>query len=174
MVEKIIGDIRFFCDGHGLNIGPKVKSGAKEPLSLNVDGVKKLSRFLTNLLETCLNTRHSFRVQLWDDAGVKGFVRHGGERIPVTPKNLSMTGVMVEYNPDCILNVKHGETIEVGLLYEDTKIIQPAEVRRIEPQGYGLFFKNSVKNEQINPPDEYKELIMDLQRRWLQMRRAEV
>lgn len=171
MSEIVIGDFRFVCNGHALLIGSKAAKGGVESFpSLDPGQVKDLNRFITNALETQLTTRHSFRVMLWDDVELHTSLVLGGSNLMVKALDLSLTGIQVECPLGSDPNLREGDELKVELGFEGSLITLGAAVRRKNRSRYGLFFQDSVRGEQIIPPPELTDIIMELQRQWLQLR----
>lgn len=168
MAESTIGEGRFISNGKTLTIS----SLAQPELTISLDqgGVEELINFMTSHAGTQFNQREAFRVELGDSSGLSVSIRKDGTQVAASPRNLSLTGISVELRPDDWLDLQLDAEVEITLQFEGQIRTYRAIVRRREKNGYGLFFPESMKGEEVDPPPELAHLVMELQRRQVDQR----
>ncbi len=118
--------------------------------------------------------RWTFRVPT---DGIPGFevklhCPRGNEFTP-KPKDVSFGGMKVEFEPDEDPDLCLGGKGKLSMSYEELTVTLDAEVRRRDGHAYGLFFPGVFKNEEFSPPEAYRDIVKNLERRWLQLRRED-
>ncbi|MBC8366601.1 PilZ domain-containing protein [bacterium] len=89
------------------------------------------------------------------------------------PRDVSFGGMKVEFDKDGDPDLCLGGKGKLSMSYEGNSVSLEAEVRRRDGHAYGLFFPGVFKNEEFSPPEAYREIVKDLERRWLQLRRED-
>ena len=117
------------------------------------------------------NRREAFRVPVIDDSGLE-ISLNAGDQCQVKPTNISMTGVFVDLQNDSLINIKLGDEFQVKLALNKLSIDLDAVVRRQDGDGFGLFFPMSMKGGHVNPPPVLRQIVMELQRRWMTFKKA--
>lgn len=177
MAEITLRDIEIFYDGETLKISSSEdpeKSVSFDPKSVKglVDFVHLLSPPEETETQTQdENRRESFRVPVIEDSGLRVTLISGKERCESKPTNISMTGVFVEVPKDRTIPLDINDELRARLSMNKTEIELEAIVRRIEPNGFGLFFPEAFKGEHVDPPPTVRRIVMDLQRRWMMHRK---
>ncbi len=118
--------------------------------------------------------RWTFRVPT---DGIPGFevklhCPRGNEFTPL-PKDVSFGGMKVEFEPDEDPDLCLGGQGKLSMSYEGLSVTLDAEVRRRDGHSYGLFFPGVFKNDEFTPPEAYREIVKNLEKRWLQLRRED-
>ena len=93
-----------------------------------------------------------------------------GYRFEGKATNISMTGVYVEKHRTDPVEFDLGDRAQVSLTCDVDSISLNAQVRRLGQSGYGLFFPATLKGTVIDPPQELRRIVMELQRRWMAFR----
>ena len=97
-------------------------------------------------------------------------IKKGDTLLSVIPKTISVTGIFVTPVPDQATELQENENVDVQLDYEGESQSYKALVRRCQVDGVGLFFTESMKGEQIDPPLKLSRTVMELQRRLIASR----
>ena len=163
MSEIIIGDIQLNCDGNTLTF--TCDDEQDMAISLDEAGVRELIGFATSLTGSEFNQRVSFRIPLWNSCGLSVQIRKDKFERLVTPTNISLTGIFVELRSDDWLEMAMDDELEVILDFDGEIQSCRGVVRRCELNGYGVFFPESMKEEQLDPPQKITRIVMELQRR---------
>ncbi len=168
MVEVTIGDFEVRYDGENLTI---VQAGETEPvMCLGLDEVEELAVFLDSLRSLSSNRREAFRVSLQGSESLNVFVVKNDTQFEVVPKTISVTGIFVTPAPGQAMGLQENDYVEVLLDFEGESQSYKALVRRCQDDGVGLFFTESMKGEQIDPPPRLSRTVMELQRRLMARR----
>ncbi|WP_182869715.1 PilZ domain-containing protein [Rhodopirellula sp. JC639] len=177
MAEITLRDLEIFYDGDTL----KISSGDEPQKSVTLDPatVKPLVDFVQALAppeekeakSEEENRRESFRVPIIDESGLSVTLISGKNRCVSKPTNISMTGVFVEVPKDRSIALDIDDELRARLSMNKSEIELDAVVRRIEPNGFGLFFPETFKGEHVDPPPIIRRIVMDLQRQWMQHRK---
>lgn len=167
MSEIVLGDVHVRKDGDVLTI-----SSRQNPdfvVSLDTQAVDALSNFVAQVNEDSDNRRTTYRVPLHGmSAELKTRIRKGGKQFAVTPTNISITGIFVIPKPgERRFTVEQREQVQVVLELDGHEHCIDAVVVRQQGNGIGFFFPEAMQGEQIQPPRELVELVMELQRRMI-------
>ena len=170
--ELTIDDTRFIFDGANLSIwNQPAEDPESEPIcSLDVNAIGEIRSFLASLHLLDINRREAYRVPLHECNWLTVSIRCGGESIAVIPKTISVTGIFVAPPPGRSLDLSEGDAVDITLGFEGQSQKLDALVRRCQPGGFGLFFKDSMTGEQIDPPPQLSRIVMELQRRIMNRR----
>jgi hypothetical protein len=116
------------------------------------------------------NRRIAFRVPVDRDSGLRVWVttRDGQTWTPET-RNLSVAGMLVEFDRAAAPRLEAGDLIEVLLQMAAHEIRLEAEVKRRDGDAYGLFFPKSLDGRKLRPPADLDAIVraLDRQRRQL-------
>ena len=112
--------------------------------------------------------RIAFRVPVTDDSQLKVWVKtpDGQTWMPAT-RNLSVAGMLIEFDPDAAPRLAPGDSIEVFLQLPDNEIRLQANVMRSAGDSYGLSFPGSIRGGMLEPPPALEAIVRAIdQRRW--------
>lgn len=168
MQELSIGGILFQSDGNTLTIS--ARDGPSVSFRLERDGVEELIDFVGTLAGTKLNRRNAFRVPIWESSELAVTIRKESTELTVAPINLSLTGMAVGVPTDANIELSLDDEVEVTLVFEGDTSTYQALVRRMDDKSCGLFFPESMKGEELDPPNSLVRVVMELQRQWLAKR----
>ena len=174
MAEITIGDVYLQSDGNFLTIS---RAGREdEKMCLDASEVEALIDFLVNLRQDEPeddNRRMSFRVPIpvGIGSGLSTQVKARGKLLPVTPKNISMTGILVKLPSDYECDFEQFDELELVLRYQGRSSSYQAQVRNVKNGMLGLYFPETKVDGEIEPPEELADLVMELQRQWLSRRK---
>jgi hypothetical protein len=168
MAEITIGDVRLVADGNKLTIA---RRGQRDlTLSLDAEGLEELIDFITSLAGDESNQRQNFRVPVHESSGLSVQIRKDKKLLSVIAKNISVGGVFVELRPDAWIDLAQEDELEVLLEFEGITQSYRGVVKRRADNGYGLLFPDSMKGNEVDPPEELRQMVMELQRRWIARR----
>lgn len=168
MAEVTIGDFEIRYDGENLTIVHA--DDAETVMCLDNDGVDELAVFLDTVRSLSSNRREAFRVSLQGSDMLNVHIKKGNTLLSVIPKTISVTGIFVTPVSDQAIELQKNENVEVQLDFEGESQSYKALVRRCQVDGVGLFFTESMKGEQIDPPLKLSRTVMELQRRLMARR----
>jgi len=165
MAEITIGDVQLASDGRSLTI--RRKDQPNVAIGLDTQGVEQLIEFVTSLVGAEFNRRRTFRVPVGVASVISVVIQAGKKSVSVTPRNISLTGIFVEAPSSEKLTLSHGDVCQVSLDFEGRKCTLGGVVRRCVDNGYGIFFPETMKGEEIEAPSSLVRIVMELQRRWV-------
>lgn len=163
--EATIGDLRLVSDGQKLTITFRYQPDMT--VSLDRLAIDELIDYVGGLAVDEFNRRQTFRVPVWDSCGLSAQLCLGTKLLAVRATNLSLTGIFVELPPEDWVDLKVHDRLDIALRFEGRSGTYRVEVRRREGNGYGLFFLDSMRAEQIDSLPDITHVVMELQRRWL-------
>ena len=168
-MQKIsIGNLQFRSDGETLTITARDRPDLS--FSLDRDGVEELIDYVTTLAGSAFSRRTAFRVPVWDSSGLSAVMREGQTESPVTPIDLSVTGMLARLPAEANIDASLDDHVEVTLDFEGQKSTYRAVVRRRDENTCGLLFPETIKDGELDPPDNLLRVVMELQRQWLAKR----
>ena len=173
MAEISIGDVCVQAHRGSLKI-----TSRKHPdwtISLDSESMQALSEFVASYSDPDYNFRRAFRVPVCQHGGLDVRIRIGSGNIPFTPTNISMTGLFaVPSSGQEVPKLAPGDPVQILLQYQEKCLRVRAQVVRIQGNGYGFFFPDSMDGEHISPPKDLVQLVMDLQRQMISTAQEEV
>ncbi|MEM6469001.1 MAG: PilZ domain-containing protein [Planctomycetota bacterium] len=167
-------DIQIAYDGQTLTICSV--EDAEHKISMDSGAVEELIDFVQTIQREALkrddgpNRRESFRVPVLASMELECELLVKGKRFEGKATNISMTGVYVEKQLSDPMELHIGDPAQVRLSCAGDTISLQAQVRRLGQNGYGLFFPVTMKGPVIDPPQELRRIVMELQRRWMAFR----
>ena len=169
MTELTLGALRIVSDGMGVSLW--TRDSATPAATLDIAEVDQLIEFLVCHALPGGNRRQLFRVPLSPESGLSVRVHVGDATLATIPRNISLTGMLVELadpeGPPLALD----DRVKVVLEFEGTVQTRVGVVCRCTERGYGLLFVESLETEEVLPPPALATLVMQLQRRWSARRR---
>jgi hypothetical protein len=112
--------------------------------------------------------RENFRMEVANVNELSVEIRKGNTYFTVKPTTLSLTGIFVEPRAGDWVSFAKGDEVEVIMEFEDKKLTNPAVVQRCESGGYALSFGTSASAKNADPDPQIRQIVMELQRRWLE------
>lgn len=168
MEELTIGSLLFRSDGKTLTISARDRPDFS--FSLERDGVEELIDYVSTLAGTDFNRRHAFRIPIWDSSGLLAVIREGQTETPVTPIDLSLTGMLARLPEESNVEPALEDEVIVTLEFHGVKSMYHAVVKRRTEFTCGLLFPETIVDGELNPPDSLVRVVMELQRQWLAKR----
>ncbi len=166
MAEFEIGDVTLSVGAQGLTLRPRNQPDLE--IRFDADGVSELLDLLRIASEHIFSQRQGFRVPIRSSSTLDTTLRIGAEEaFAVTARNVSLTGIFVELRPDEPHELTLDLEVEVVMDFERKTVSAHGIVRRHEAGGYGIFFVESVRGEELNPPPALVRLVRKLEARWL-------
>ncbi len=163
MSALTLGDL--VMEFSGTTLAVSHRNHPSELVRLDADSIARLRKYVQSLEPLETQRREAFRVPLEGLSELAVALVINGKDVPVVPLDISITGVYVKARATSKLDLAYDDSLDVKLQYEQETLTYRGVVRRCEPNGIGLFFPESLKGEQINPPPELSRIIMDLQRK---------
>jgi hypothetical protein len=140
-------------------------------IPFDADKVRELMTLLSNAIAQPFNARQTFRIPLKSALGkaidVTGKIVDGDKEIEVTPTSISMTGVFITSPNGLERPYEVGDQFIFQVQFEDHAASLNCTVKRVNEDGIGCFFNDSIKNEELDPPDNLVQMIVDIQRTWI-------
>lgn len=168
MAKVTIGDVIVTADRGALSF---TRRGQPTPVvRLDAGEAGKLMDFLRSHVATELNQRSAFRVPMWPASGLSATLHKGKRAYAVRPRDISLTGMSFEFTSADAPELPSDATVEITLAFEGDTLTLPAVVRRREANEYGVFFPQSIRNEELDPPWLLVGIVMELQRRFVASR----
>lgn len=118
------------------------------------------------------NLRKSFRVPVVSDSGLRVVLQRAGLPLSnVTPKNITETGIEVEFPTDCeVPLLPVGIVVDVELHFRQEQLRLAATVRHQEGPLYGLLFVPEIRAEIHHQTHRLHGIVLSLQQLWLKSR----
>jgi hypothetical protein len=165
MPELEVGNLKLAT--HKKNLRVLNQTDGREITTLDENQVEELIDFIVSLSYSEFNRRRSFRVPVKDASGLLVELEKDGRRIPVRARDISVTGICIENNFAEEGEIKMDDDVVIQLEFEGHVDTVAGIVRRLEYETVGILFPDSLRGETIEPPDEIRQLVMQLQRRWI-------
>ncbi|MFK7738321.1 MAG: PilZ domain-containing protein [Pirellulaceae bacterium] len=165
MPELEIGNLKLETQKRRLRIVNQ--ADGQEITTLEEEQVEELIDFIVSLSYSEFNRRRSFRVPVKDASGLLVEMEKDGKQIPVRARDISVTGICIENNFCPGDELKLEDEVVVQLEFEGNVDTIAGVVKRLEYETVGILFPDCLRGETIEPPEEIRRLVMQLQRRWI-------
>ena len=170
MAEITIGPLHLVSNGMSLSLGPEGQP--ENAVHLEPVDVGVLIDFLMSLSASEFNRRQAFRIPLWETCGLRVFLEQDEQQVYAVPKNISLTGLLLELDDESDFDPAKESLVEVLIDFEGITQKLVGRVRRRADRKLGLYFPESTLAGEADPTPEYTALVMELQRRWAARRKA--
>ncbi len=164
-----IGDWIAEFDGQTLSLAPG--SGQPPALSLPVEQVYELFEFVNDFSNPETSLRMAFRVPIFDSQSLTVQVAAGLQLFEATPVNISMNGILLAFPADAP-RMPLMDPVTLSISTRTLRIRLFGEIRTARKHYHGVYFVDAVKGNELSPPDELAEIVMQMQREWLAGRSA--
>lgn len=156
--------IIFYQQGRAMVITPVVRAyRAETPAGLpEVEVTVPQEIFGTDL-------RRSFRIPVTSKSGVIVSLDMGDGSLVVTLVDISLGGVQLDIQG---LKPSIGDRLTVRLAFQDARATATGEVRWTAGSRVGICFGDHIRGDEIVPPDDYRRVVLGLERAWLAERNA--
>jgi len=114
--------------------------------------------------------RLGFRVPIFLSMGLSASVTFGDKTCSVDPLDLSLSGILVEFSKGEVYELPIDAQIKIRLQLHNTTAVIHGVVYRRSGNIYGIFFRDSSRNHDLDPPDSLKVIFGNLERQWLRKR----
>lgn len=118
------------------------------------------------------DVRSAFRVPLDHPSGIGvELVDEGGATRPIEPLNLSVSGML--FRDDTEPGLPVGREVELRIELDDEVFHVRGLVRRAGAGQYGVFFPDSMRKGQIDPPEPLRRAVRRIELAWLARRKRQ-
>ena len=114
-------------------------------------------------------SRKSIRVPVVDD-NLQVQVASASEAWTARPVDISLGGMLVEFPSGARPSQDIGQRLRVDLQLGANAVTFEAEIRHFQGRQYGLSFSETMVDGEVNPPEPYRNIVGELERKWLQAR----
>lgn len=150
-----------------MELGTLILTDSRKPgleIRLDGEGPRILGEFLAYAPDRGANDRQAFRVPISAASGLVVRLLDSGT-VPVVPVSISVTGMFITPIGGGALDFTIGRELAVQLEFEQRTLDLHGIVCRLDRTGAGLLFRESFRNEQVEPPPALTRIVMELQRR---------
>ncbi len=160
-----IGNITIFSDGQSLTF----RDGDNPRLQIRLPASKlpDIIDFLRSVDPDMTERRIGLRVPLSSSSGLSTSITFGSQTCLVTPLNLSLSGILIAFLGDTVYEMSIGAYVIVTLQLRDKTAVLNGVVRRRDGNRYGIFFLDSIRHHELDPPDSLQVIFTMLERLWL-------
>ncbi len=171
MKQTKIGNLHLVSMGHSLQL--KLSNRPGMVVTLDQDQLRDFLAFARSTLHSDLNQRSSSRVKVLSSSGLSVTLIKDGKRHPVSARNLSLTGSMIDLPPDGRVRSLPGDKpFELELALDGVVTTLQARIARRAGTAYGLVFPSCIKNGMPDPPASLMSMIETLKHHFDQGMRA--
>jgi len=167
-IELKIGNISIIWDGSSLMFQDGDNSNLN--VTFSASNLPDLINFLSSLKPYEKELRMGFRVPLSISRGLSTSLTFGGKTCSVRPLNLSLSGILVEFSEDEVFEMPIDTQIKIRIQLQETTTVLNGVVMRRSGNQYGIFFPDSVRGEELDPPDSLQAICTKLEKQWLRER----
>ncbi len=167
-IELKIGNINIIWDGSSLIF--QDGDNANLNLTFSASNLPDLIDFLCSLKPGEKELRLGFRVPLSISSGLSASITFEDKTCSARPLNLSLSGIFVELSESQVYEMPIDSKIKIRLQLQDTTAVINGVVSRRSGNQYGIFFPDSVRGNQLDPPDSLQAICTKLEKQWLRER----
>ena len=167
-IELKIGKIIVIWDGSSLMF--QDGDNANLNVTFSASNLPGLIDFLCSLKPDEKEQRMGFRVPLSISSALSASITFGDKTCSVRPLNLSLTGIWAEFPEGEVYEMPIDTQIKIRLQLQDTTIVLNGVVSRRSGNQYGIFLPDSVRGNELDPPDSLQAICTKLESQWLRKR----
>ena len=167
-IELKIGNISIIWDGSSLNF--QDGDNANLNLTFSASNLPDLIDFLCSLKPDEKELRMGFRVPLSISSSLSASITFGNKTCSVRPLNLSLSGIFVEFSESEVYEMPMDTQIKIRLQLQDTTTVLNGAVSRRSGNQYGIFFPDSFRGNELDPPDSLQAICTKIENHWLRNR----
>jgi hypothetical protein len=167
-IELKIGNINIIWDGRSLIF--QDGDNANLNVTFSASNLPDLNDFLCSLKPGEQELRLGFRVPLSISSRLSASIAFGDKTCSVKPLNLSLSGILVEFSKGEVYQMPIDTQVKIRLQLQDTTIVINGVVSRRSGNQYGIFFPDSVRDNELDPPDSLQAICTKLEKQWLRGR----
>ncbi len=171
MSEMVVNDVLLKTDGHSLTFIRR--DGSNAAITLDADGCNELFDFVASL-DGAEKRRRAFRVPIVDPTILSIQIQIPDVLVSVTGRDISFNGLYVSVEPGNISELNLNDEVNIILGFRGKTQMHRGIVSRIAADGYAFQFPEFTKSGDIEPPAEFKQLVIELQRLWMYHRAQSV
>jgi hypothetical protein len=168
-IEHKIGNISIFWDGSS-SLMFQDGDNANLKVTFSASNLPDLIDFLCSVKPDEKDLRMGFRVPLSISSGLSASITFEDKTCSVKPLNLSLSGIFVELSKSEVYEMPIDSKIKIRLQLQDTTTVINGVVSRRSGNQYGIFFPDSVRNNELDPPDLLQAICTKLEKHWLRVR----
>jgi len=166
--ELAIGPNLFRFDGRELQI--RDAFGQHIVCWLNPEEVQQLTKYLDSVKYSDGNQRRSFRTPVDSGIAIETSLQIGNQWTPVETLNISLTGILVTAPPELAEQCVVDGVLRVRMTFENYQYEGAGLIRRCEADRIGILFPDVIKSDHVDAPQQLSNMVMEVQRRWVQSR----
>ncbi|MBW2560545.1 MAG: PilZ domain-containing protein [Deltaproteobacteria bacterium] len=168
MPEIVIGKTKISLEGRSVVFLDQGKPEA--PITLPANAIDDLISFLRALNPDTSERRMAFRVAIPRLTDLTARVGFKGKTWTVSPVDLSLTGVLIEFPKTEVVDMPIDSEIAIELRLDDKIAALRGIVRWRQGNQYGILLANSLRNGELKPPEALIVIYRELERQWLRRR----
>ncbi len=163
MLSTTIGSVRARLEGGTLTLTETAAPGS--PVCFHGEEIQTLVDFLVSAPARESNIRQAYRVAVRPTSGLVARIQAGTESTDVIATSISVLGPFVGPLPGSKLTLSMDQEVLLSLEFEGRGLTLRGIVCRQDSTGCGLLFPESLKGEELDPPQLLSRIVMELQRR---------
>ena len=169
-IELKIRNINITWDGSSLMFQDGDNSNSN--ITFPASNLPELIDFLCSVKpeEKEKELRMGFRVPLSVSRGITASIIFGGKTCSVRPLNLSLSGILVEFSEGEVYEMPIDTHIKIRIQLQQITTVLNGVVSRRSGNQYGIFFPDSVRGKELDPPDSLQAICTTLEKQWLRER----
>jgi hypothetical protein len=160
-----IENITIFADGQSLMFQDRAKPRIQ--ITLPASKLSDIIDFIRSVDPDMTERRRGFRVPVSPSSSLSVSVTFGSKSCLVTPLNLSLSGIYIAFLGHEIYEMSTGAHVNITLQLQDKTASLNGVVRRRDGNRYGIFFLDSIRHHELDPPDSLQVIYTTLERQWL-------
>ncbi|NNK84532.1 MAG: PilZ domain-containing protein [Desulfobacterales bacterium] len=171
MEQFIIGNIVITYDGREITFSDNGHQNFR--FYLKPDALADLMDYFNSLIKTYTQKRNAFRIPLNNSFGLSVLLRYGDKSCSVKPLNLSLTGILIEFEGDDVYGMAKGDIVELSIELGDKSENMAGKIVRCNHPQYGIFFPETIVDGEVQAPEFLLNITSNLEKRWLRERISE-
>ena len=141
----------------GSQISFEDQNNWKFSFSLKSSAMFDLIEYLRSFNVDDTQRRNAFRVPLTTSSDLSVMLGHRDKSCSVKPLNISLTGILIEFDRDDVYDLAIGAEVNLTLKSGDKTEKISGKIMRRDGNQYGIFFPSTVVDNEVTPPDASSE-----------------
>ncbi len=142
----------------------------KFSFQLKPEAISDLIDYLGSFQKNDVQKRTAFRIPLTESSGLSVVLTYRDKSSAVIPINISLTGILIEFGAEDVYDMALNDAVVLSIRLDNQADDIIGKIVRRDHRQYGIFFADSVIDDEVQPPEFIASVARKLERAWLRSR----
>ena len=139
-------------------------------LGLKASAISDLIEYFRSFQVDDIQRRRAFRIPLTASSDLSVILGYKDKSCTVNALNISLTGILIEFEGYDVYDIAIGAEVNLTLKLGDKAVKISGKIVRRDGNQYGIFFPDTIVDNEVQPPDSLQSIVLKLEKDWLRNR----